>query len=148
MRHAIHHRPIRSFAPAFAVLAFALLSATPLRLPDPKVPTFKASLGGYATRAMAGAELRAEHAIIIGGIVLERNRHLAAGSAIGCTLGAGFGAAAATGIGFVTGGAGFAAIPAASALGCGVFGVAGAAVGSPLDDYQMDLADLEGNDAH
>lgn len=148
MRHAVHQRPMRSFAPACAVLAFALLAATPLRVPDPKVPTFKASLGGYATRAVGGIEDRAEHAIIIGGIVLERNRHRAAGSVIGCTLGAGFSAAVAAGIGVVTGGAGFAAIPAASALGCGVFGVVGAAVGSPLDDYQMDLADLEGSDAH
>jgi hypothetical protein len=144
MRDAAYQRPLLSFAPAFAALTVALLAATPLRAPD----STRQSAGGYMAHPVLALEDRAEHVIIIGGIVLERNRHLAAGSVIGCTVGAGFGAGAAGVLAFATGGAALAAIPAASALGCAVFGAAGGMFGAPLDDYQMDLSDLDDGAAH
>jgi len=147
MRSVIHHRPMRSFAPAGAILAVTLLAATPLPLPDPHASAPRASWGASMHHAVAAFDTEAEHTIIIGGIILERNRHLAVGSAIGCSIGASLGAGAGAALGLVTAGIGFAAVPAASAVGCGALGVAGAAFGSTLDAYQMDLSDLE-DDSH
>jgi hypothetical protein len=143
MRAFAHHRPLRFFAPAGAALAIGLLAATPLRLPDSHRTAPKSALAGYPSHVVASAEAHAEHAIILGGILIERNRHLAAGSVIGCTIGAGFGAGLTTAAALVTGGVAFAALPTASVLGCAVFGAAGAVLGGPLDDYQMDLSDLD-----
>jgi len=143
MRSLAHHRPLRSFAPAGAALAVALLAATPLRLPDSHRVAAKSTLTAYPSHVMASAEAHAEHAVILGGIVIERNRHLAAGSVLGCTIGAGVGVGVTAAAALVTGGAAFAALPTASILGCAVFGSAGAVVGAPLDDYQMDLSDLD-----
>jgi hypothetical protein len=77
----------------------------------------------------------AEHAIFLGGIVLERNRHAIAGGTLGCATGAALGAGAATAAGFFTAGAGFAAIPSASIAGCALAGLGGVVMGYPLDDY-------------
>jgi hypothetical protein len=144
MRDAAYQRPLLSFVPAIGALAVALLAATPLRVPD----AARQAAGGYMDHPVIALEDRAQHAIIIGGIVLERNRHLAAGSVIGCTVGAGFGAGAAGVLALATGGAALAAIPTASVLGCAAFGAAGGIFGAPLDDYQMDLSDLDDGAAH
>lgn len=95
------------------------------------------TLPGAAFTSQAAGEIhdQSEHAIYLGGIVLERNRHIVVGSASGCVAGAALGASGAALIGVFTAGAGFAAIPAASAAGCGVLGLSGAAIGYPLDDY-------------
>jgi hypothetical protein len=90
---------------------------------------------GFAERTLGVAQDGAEHAIYIGGILLERNRHIVAGAALGCFAGAGLGAGAAAIVGVFTAGAGFAAIPAAAAAGCGLLGFSGGAMGWPLDDY-------------
>ena len=148
MRRDIHRRSMVSRAPAWTVLAIAFLSAASLPIPSANDAVPDISVSAYATRAIGGVETNAEHAIIIGGILLERNRHLAVGGAMGCTLGAGFGAAAGAGLGLLTGGIGFVSVPAATAVGCGLFGAAGAALGSPLDDYQISLSDLAGDDSH
>jgi hypothetical protein len=95
------------------------------------------TLPGAAFTSQAAGEIhdRSEHAIYLGGIVLERNRHVVVGGALGCVAGAAIGAGGAALIGVFTAGAGFAAIPAASAAGCGALGLSGAAIGYPLDDY-------------
>lgn len=80
----------------------------------------------------------AETAIMIGGILMERNRHVVVGGLMGCVVGGALGAGAAALTGVFTAGLGFAAIPAASAAGCAALGFAGGAVGWPLDDY-LDL---------
>ncbi len=144
MRSLAHHRPLRSFAPAGAALAIALLAATPLRLPEAhRVAPTRSAFIAYPAHVVASVETQSEHAIILGGILIERHRHFAAGSVLGCVIGAGLGAGLAAATGLVTGGAAFAALPTASTLGCAVFGSAGAVVGGPLDDYQMDLSDLD-----
>ena len=94
-----------------------------------------------ADRVVAFVQDHAEHAIYLGGIGLERNRHTIVGSTIGCVVGAAIGAGVTATAALVTGGAGLALLPAASALGCGVVGLGGAALGYPLDDYVNDLED-------
>ncbi len=95
-----------------------------------------------AGRFLGTAQDGAEHAIYLGGIVLERNRHLVVGGTMGCAVGAAVGAGVATVAGVFSGGVGFALIPTASMIGCGLGGVAGGAVGRPLDDYASDLSAL------
>lgn len=90
---------------------------------------------GLAGQTLGVAEDSAEHAIYIGGILLERNRHVVAGAVLGCVAGAGIGAGAAAVVGVFTAGVGFAAIPAAAAAGCGLAGFGGGAMGWPLDNY-------------
>jgi hypothetical protein len=138
MRLAAHHRSVRFIAPAGAAIVIAVLAATPFRLPEPSASSGH-SRGGYVSRLAGTIKDDAEHVIILGGIVLERNRHLAAGSAIGCAIGAGLGAATTGALALVTGGGALAALPTVSTLGCAVFGSAGAVFGAPLDDYQADL---------
>jgi hypothetical protein len=81
---------------------------------------------------------RVEPAIFLGGIVIDRSRHIIAGGVMGCIAGAGIGATATAAVGLVTGGVALAALPAASAAGCGIGGLGGAAFGYPLDAYSWD----------
>lgn len=90
---------------------------------------------GLTTEAAWQIHDGSEHVIYLGGIVLERNRHTVVGGALGCIAGAAVGAGGAAVVGFFTAGIGFAAIPVASAAGCGMLGLGGAAIGYPLDDY-------------
>ena len=118
-------------------LALALLLAVALAASaDWLMHRHAASPGtGFAAQTLGVAQDGAEHAIYIGGILLERNRHVVVGAVLGCVAGAGIGAGAAAVVGVFTAGAGFAAIPAAAAAGCGLAGFGGGALGWPLDDY-------------
>lgn len=78
---------------------------------------------------------RIEPMIFLGGIVVERSRHMIAGGAMGCVVGAGIGATAAAGLGLLTGGVALAGVPVAATVGCGIGGLGGAAFGYPLDSY-------------
>jgi hypothetical protein len=90
---------------------------------------------GIAGRTIGEFHDGAEHAIMLGGIVLERNRHMVVGTALGCATGAALGVGAAAVTGVFTAGAGFAVMPAAGAAGCALLGMVGGALGWPLDDY-------------
>ncbi len=124
------HYPLIALGFAARALLVAVLLVPPLHW-------LARAGGGAALTTQAAWEIHdeSEHAIYIGGILVERNRHTIVGGALGCIAGAALGAGGAALVGIVTGGAGFAAIPAASAAGCGVFGLGGAAIGYPLDDY-------------
>jgi hypothetical protein len=88
---------------------------------------------------LAQVDHRAEHAVMLGGILIERHRHEAAGALEGCTLGAIAGGITAVAIGIATGGAAFALVPSFVSIGCGIGAAGGVAVGYPLDDYLLDL---------
>jgi hypothetical protein len=75
-----------------------------------------------------------ERAIVIGGVLLYRHRHMVAGAALGCVAGSVAGATTAAGAGLATAGASVTAIAPAAALGCGLGALTGAAIGRPLDD--------------
>lgn len=141
MHSASHRRSKRFFLPA-GTLAVALAAVIPLPLPAASFAGANVPASGTISHALARAEDRAQHTIMIGGILLERHRHLAVGGTMGCGIGAGLGAGAGVALGLVTGGVGLAAVPVASAIGCSLAGFAGASLGAPLDNYQMDLSDL------
>lgn len=84
---------------------------------------------GWATELA----IRAETAVVAGGIVLHRYRHTVAGGMIGCVAGAAVGTTVSAGAGLATGGAALAATGPAAALGCGVGAAYGASLGYPLD---------------
>lgn len=92
-----------------------------------------------AMLALHRAQSSAEAVIFRGGILIERSRHTIAGGTIGCSLGAGIGAATMLGLGLLTGGATVLGTPAATAIGCGVGGAAGISLGAPLDQYESAL---------
>jgi hypothetical protein len=75
----------------------------------------------------------AEKAIVLGGILVYRNRHTIAGAGLGCAAGAMLGMTSVAAAGAVTGGAALAGTPQAVALGCGAGAAAGAALGYPMD---------------
>ncbi|HWI25342.1 MAG TPA: hypothetical protein VN668_00105 [Stellaceae bacterium] len=87
--------------------------------------------------AMSRLRADAEPAVVTGGILVSRNRHIIAGAGMGCGLGAAVGAGSAALLGLVTGGLGFAAAAPAAAFGCAVGGAAGIAVGYPLDSWAL-----------
>jgi hypothetical protein len=124
------HYPLLAVGFAARALLVAVLLVPPLHW-------LERAGGGAALTTQAAWEIHdeSEHAIYIGGILVERNRHTIVGGTLGCVAGAALGAGGAALVGVVTAGAGFAAIPAASAAGCGVLGIGGAAIGYPLDDY-------------
>ena len=94
-----------------------------------------------AARVIGRAQDGAEHAVVLAGILLERNRHTFAGGTMGCTVGAVVGASVGVVTAVFTGGAGLALIPTGGAVGCGMGGMGGIAIGYPLDDYVDDLDD-------
>jgi len=122
------HRPLR-YDIALKALVLALCCAAASHWLVPRVGP------AFAARTLGEAHTRAEHAIFLGGIVLERHRHVIAGGLLGCAAGAAVGGGAAAVTGLFTAGVGFAAIPSASLVGCSLAGAGGAALGYPLDDY-------------
>ena len=88
---------------------------------------------------IAHIQHRAEHAIMIGGILIERHRHVAAGVAEGCALGAVAGGIGGAVIGLATGGTALALLPTFVSIGCGLGAAAGATVAYPLDDYLLEM---------
>lgn len=98
---------------------------------------------GRAAGAGEGAVYRlrrdVEPAIVLGGIVVSRNRHTIAGGVLGCASGAALGAASAAALGLATGGIGLAALPPAAGVGCVVVGALGVATGYPLDNWALEL---------
>jgi hypothetical protein len=102
-----------------------------------------AVLSGLRGAAGAGASvaerlrLEVEPALFIGGLAVSRNRHVIAGAVMGCVAGAAVGGGGAAAAGVVTGGLGWAAIPAAAGIGCLIGAGGGVAVGYPLDDWAL-----------
>jgi hypothetical protein len=94
-------------------------------------------------RAAGKVQDRVEPAIMLGGILIERTRHMIAGATLGCAVGAGIGATVAAGAAVLTGGVASVAIPTAATVGCGLGAPIGASFGYPLDSYnwELDLAD-------
>lgn len=76
---------------------------------------------------------QAEGAIVLGGIMLERNRYAVSGGMLGCTAGAVTGIGSVLALGAATGGAALAGTSEAAVLGCAFGAAAGAALGVPLD---------------
>jgi hypothetical protein len=90
-------------------------------------------------RVVGKIQDRIEPAIMLGGILLERTRHMIAGGTLGCAAGAGVAVTVAGGAALLTGGAAGLAIPTAAAIGCGLGAPIGAAFGYPLDGYNWEL---------
>jgi len=90
-------------------------------------------------RVVHKVQYRVEPAIMVGGIVLERTRHMVAGATLGCATGAGIGVTVAGGAALLTGGAAGLTIPTAVSIGCALGTTIGGAFGYPLDRYNWDL---------
>jgi hypothetical protein len=129
----------RSLFPVAGLIGLTLLIGAIGPIAEAGVSGVARTTAHSVERGLGTLRADAEHAVYIGGILIEWHRHAIAGSTMGCALGAGIGATAAAGAGLLTGGAGFAALPYASAAGCSLGGMAGAALGSPHDDQGLDL---------
>lgn len=92
---------------------------------------------GYGASFTTLLRLEVEPALFKGGIVVSRNRHIIAGAAMGCAAGAAVGGGGAAAAGLVSGGLAWAAIPAATGIGCLIGAGAGAALGYPLDSWAL-----------
>jgi hypothetical protein len=134
-RRAIRLPDIRSMAAVVLLVGLVFISGISGRIADFFVTNWSTRLIDSATAASITLYDDAEFAVYMGGIEVSRSRNAIAGSGLGCVAGGAAGAAAATAAGFFTGGAGFAAIPAASATGCGLGMMAGIMFGRTLDDY-------------
>jgi hypothetical protein len=84
-------------------------------------------------QATAEATIAAEHAIVIGGVVVYRNRHAIAGAVLGCAVGSAAAATPTLALALPTAGGSLAAAPTAAAVGCGIGGVGGAVLGHAID---------------
>ena len=73
-------------------------------------------------------------AIVSGGVLRYRHRHMVAAAALGCVAGSLAGATTAAGAALATAGASVSAMAPAAALGCGLGALTGAAIGRPLDN--------------
>jgi hypothetical protein len=124
-----------SSAAMAALVGLIFLTGISGRLADLAVADFGARTLQSATDLYDRAQDGVEYAIYLGGIEVSRSRNAIAGSGLGCTAGAGLGAAVAAIAGLFTGGAGFAAIPGASAAGCGLGMMGGMFYGRSLDAY-------------
>jgi hypothetical protein len=128
--------------PAIVVTVFAvLLLGIAGRLADMVFFDNTAAAAGGVERAVHKIEYRVEPAIMVGGIVLERTRHMVAGATLGCAVGAGIGVTVASGAALITGGAAGFTIPTAVSIGCALGTTIGGAFGYPLDRYNWDLDD-------
>ena len=127
-----HSRPTAVKAVTLAVI---LLCAVDGQVADRAVRDFGPGVTDMAELAAHRAQDRIEPIIVRGGITVERSRHTIVGGVIGCAAGVAAGATVIAGLGFLTGGAAFAGVSLASAIGCSVGGFGGAAIGYPLDAY-------------
>jgi hypothetical protein len=126
---------VKSSAALVALVGLVFLTGISGRIAD-------LAIADYGTRAWQStadfydrAQDQAEYAIYLGGIEVSRSRNAIAGSGLGCAAGAGLGAGFGVIAGLLTGGAGFAAIPGASAMGCGLGMMGGMLYGRSLDSY-------------
>jgi hypothetical protein len=126
---------VRSSAAMAALVGLVFLTGIAGRIADFAFVDFGARSLQSATDLYDRAQDQAEYVIYLGGIQVSRSRNAIAGAGLGCTAGAGLGAATATLAGLLTGGAGFAAIPGASATGCGLGMMGGTLYGRSLDAY-------------
>jgi hypothetical protein len=147
MSFAERHTRIEKQAPRRPVLLVAVFVALLLGMGG-RVADLVLFHNGSATavaveRVVGKIQDRVEPAIMLGGVLLERTRHMIAGGALGCAAGAGIGVTVAGGAALLTGGAAALAIPTAATVGCGLGAPIGAAFGYPLDGYnwELDLAD-------
>ena len=128
---------VRSSAAVAALVALVFVSGISGRIADLATTDF----GAQALRAVPAlynrAQDQAEYAIYLGGVEVSRSRNAIAGAGLGCTAGAGLGAVTAALAGLLTGGAGFAAIPGAGAMGCGLGMLGGTLYGRSLDAYDF-----------
>jgi hypothetical protein len=124
---------VKSSAALVALVGLVFLSGISGRLADLAIADYGARTLQSATDLYDRAQDRAEYAIYLGGIQVSHSRNTIAGAGLGCVVGSGLGAAAATMAGLLTGGAGFAAIPGASAMGCGLGMMGGTLYGRARD---------------
>lgn len=117
------------------ILALALLT----QISDRMLLRAFSSAGQIAGNSLQAVRETVEPAIFIGGLYVSRSRHVIAGAGLGCTAGAILGAGSAATLGFFTAGAGFAAVPAAAAVGCLSGGAIGVALGYPLDSWALEM---------
>jgi hypothetical protein len=134
-RRAIRLPDIRSMAAVVLLVGLVFVSGISGRIADFFVTDWSSRLIDGAVSTSITLYDDAEFAVYIGGIEVSRSRNAIAGSALGCVAGGAVGAVAATAAGLLTGGAGFAALPSASATGCGLGMMAGILFGRTLDDY-------------
>jgi hypothetical protein len=128
---------VRSSAAVAALVALVFVSGISGRIADLAISDFGAQTLRAVPDLYHRAQDQAEYAIYLGGIEVSRSRNAISGAGLGCTAGAGLGAATAVLAGLLTGGAGFAAIPGAGAVGCGLGMLAGTLYGRSLDAYDF-----------
>lgn len=138
MRGLYRNQPARSAMLLAAALALVFFAGLESRVADFALLRLWPQVAQNVDAAAGRIQDRIEPVIVLGGIVVERSRHIIAGAVMGCAVGAGVGATAAVGLGLFTGGITLAGVPAASAVGCGIGGLGGASFGYPLDRYAWD----------
>jgi hypothetical protein len=84
--------------------------------------------------ATVEASIAAEHAIVVGGVLVYRNRHAIAGAVLGCAAGSALATTPTVVLALPTAGTSLGAAPAAAAAGCGVGGISGAMLGYRIDN--------------
>jgi hypothetical protein len=128
--HTIRYSPVIAFL--LVLMVVSLLGEHALR-------RGLSSAAWAEQTAIHHVRLAVEPGLVLGGIVVSRNRHVIAGAVMGCAAGAAVGAGSAAALGLATGGIGLAALPPAAGAGCIVGAAAGIAVGYPLDTWALTL---------
>ena len=118
------------------ILAICLVAAAPLQSRAAEAQPDSPYRRGVAVldRWIVEATDTAERAILLGGVVLYRNRHTAAGAVLGCLAGSTVGAGSALGLGLATGGIALPATGPGASLGCALGAAGGAVLGRGLDE--------------
>jgi hypothetical protein len=124
---------LRLHAPACLLVAVLCWLSAPERAEAAWSDVLQEGLNA-ARSAEQALRAKTEKAIVIGGVLLYRHRHMVAGAALGCVIGSMAGATTAAGAGLATVGAALAGVAPAAALGCGLGALSGAAIGQPLDN--------------
>jgi hypothetical protein len=115
------------------VVAVLALAAAPARA-EPAWGDVLQDGWAAARAAQQTLQAKAEQAIVVGGVLLYRHRHAAAGAALGCVAGSMVATTTTLGAGLATGGASLTTTAPAAALGCGLGALGGAALGQRLDN--------------
>lgn len=131
-------REIRRPVMIAAVFAVLLLGAAG-RVADLVLFPNQSVVAATVERMVGKVQDRVEPAIMVGGVLLERTRHMIAGGTLGCVAGAGVAVTVAGAAALLTGGAAAVTLPTAASIGCGLGAPIGAAFGYPLDGYNWDL---------
>ena len=144
-RHARNAKAAARRSTLLMAVAAALLVGVAGRVDDLVFFHNGPMVAGAVERGIGEVQDRVEPTILVGGVVIERTRHMIAGGVLGCAVGAGAALTVAGGAAILTGGAAAIAMPTAASIGCGLGAPIGAAFGYPLDRYNwdLDLSDAE-----